>query len=105
MKPNLSPFEEALRLRTDEVLHYLWDPIGIADCPQARDEYRAYLPEVFGMLISGKSEEEIAAYLVLVEDDRIGLTVTDSRKANAAHVAAVLVDWCETLRETVEGQA
>jgi hypothetical protein len=26
----------------NEVLHYIWDPIGIQDMPAARDEYESY---------------------------------------------------------------
>jgi len=40
----LPPKENELRQRTDEVLHYLWDPIGVAGAPGARDEYWSYLP-------------------------------------------------------------
>jgi hypothetical protein len=93
----LNPFEQALYQRTDEVLHYLWDPIGVAGCPQARDEYYAYLPQVFGMLLEKKTEEEIASYLMRVEDERMGLSTTEATRANAAQVATFLVDWRETL--------
>jgi len=30
-----------------------WDPIGVADAPQAADEYDGYLPMIFGILGSG----------------------------------------------------
>jgi hypothetical protein len=97
MGHKLNPFEQALYQRTDEVLHYLWDPIGVAGCPQARDEYYAYLPQVFGMLLEKKTEEEIASYLMRVEDERMGLSTTEATRANAAQVATFLVDWRETL--------
>lgn len=29
--------------RVDEVLFYVWDPIGVANSPAARDEYYGYL--------------------------------------------------------------
>ncbi|RVT47002.1 hypothetical protein [Rubrivivax albus] len=103
MGPKLNPFEQAMYQRTDEVLHYLWDPIGVAGCPQARDEYYAYLPQVFGMLLEGKGEEEITLYLVRVEDERMGLSTTEATKANAAQVASFLVDWRETLASEHKG--
>lgn len=49
MGKQLSPFERELYQRVDEVLHYVWDPIGVSDAPEARDEYFSYLPIVFGM--------------------------------------------------------
>jgi hypothetical protein len=102
MGQKLNPYEQALYQRTDELLHYLWDPIGVAGCPQARDEYYAYLPQVFGMLLEGKVEDEIASYLTRVEDERMGLNTTEATKANAAQVAAFLVDWRETLAKEHE---
>ena len=99
MGRKLSPFEKELYQRTDEVMHYVWDPIGVAGIPQARDEYNSYLPQVFSMLMERKSENEIAAYLTRIEDDRMGLTPGPEK---AAQVASVLTDWCEALREKYE---
>jgi hypothetical protein len=99
MGRRLSPFEKELYQRTDEVMHYVWDPIGVAGIPQARDEYDSYLPQVFSMLIERKTEAEIAAYLSEIEGDRMGLTPATE---NAAQVASVLTDWCETLRVKYE---
>jgi hypothetical protein len=39
------PKDKELYRRIDEVVHYLWDPIGVSDVPEARDEYHSYLPE------------------------------------------------------------
>jgi len=99
MARKLNPFEKELYQRTDEVMHYVWDPIGIAGIPQARDEYDSYLPQVFSMLLERKAEGEIAAYLSKIEDDRMGLTPSPE---NAAQVASVLTDWRETLRAKYE---
>ena len=99
MGRKLSPFERDLYQRADEVMHYVWDPIGIAGVPQARDEYDSYLPQVFSMLIGKTKEVEIAAYLTGIEDERMGLTPSPEK---AAQVAAILTDWCETLRERYE---
>jgi len=99
MGRQLSPFEKELYQRIDEVIHYVWDPIGVAGVPQARDEYDSYLPQVFSMLIEQKGENDIAAYLTGVEDNRMGLTPVPEK---AAQVASILTDWCETLREKYE---
>jgi hypothetical protein len=99
MGRKLSLFEKELYQRTDEVMHYVWDPIGVNGIPQARDEYDSYLPQVFSMLIERKSEDEIAAYLTGIESKRMGLA---PRPEKASQVASILINWCETLREKYE---
>ena len=39
---------DELHRRTDEVLHYIWDPIGVSGVPTARDEYSGYVPRLVG---------------------------------------------------------
>ena len=99
MGRKLSPFEKELYQRIDEVMHYVWDPIGVAGVPQARDEYDSYLPQVFAMLLERKIEGEIASYLIDIEDKRMGLTPDPGK---ASKVATVLTDWCEMLRAKYE---
>ena len=97
MGQKLSPLERALYRAVDEVLHYVWDPIGVAGVPEARDEYHSYLPVVFGMVRDGNGEEEIAQYLSQVATERMGLS------RNADHdleVARVLVAW----KDAIAGQ-
>jgi hypothetical protein len=88
----------ALYRAVDEVLHYLWDPIGINSVPQARDEYHGYLPKVFGMLREGADESQIAAYLTTVTTERMGLS---PRTNHDRDVARILLDWkgCERGRK------
>ena len=49
----LSRSDDELLMRVDEVLHYLWDPIGVSDFPEARDEYTSYAGVVFSLLKRG----------------------------------------------------
>lgn len=86
----LSPPDLALYRATDEVLHYLWDPIGIATVPQARDEYHGYLPRVFGMIKNGSNEEEIADFLGSIVVERMGLA---ARPDHDRSIARHLLDW------------
>jgi hypothetical protein len=72
-------FEQELYQRIDEVLHYLWDPIGVAREPFARDEYAAYVPEVFGLVAEGASEQKLMGYLLQVEADAMGLAARPSQ--------------------------
>jgi hypothetical protein len=96
MGMKLSPKDAALYQATDEVLHYIWDPIGVRDVPQARDEYHSYLPQVFRMLREGQSAESIAGYLGKVTTETMGL----SGKAEAdLSAAAILISWKEAIDE------
>jgi hypothetical protein len=90
MGTKLSP--KALRLyrAVDEVLHYVWDPIGIAHVPEARDEYYSYLPQVFDMVRDARDEPAIASYLGKVRVDRMGLP---ARPDFDLAVARLLLEW------------
>lgn len=57
MDRKMSPADKKLYQRADEVLHYVWDPIGLASMPAARDEYRGYLPQVFRFSKRTKRQE------------------------------------------------
>ena len=96
MGRNLNPPDLELYQRTDEVLHYLWDPIGIAAVPMARDEYQAYLPQDFGLLKENATEETITAYLESAVVDRMGL---NSNHEESVHVASVLLQWNKVIAE------
>jgi len=81
---------KALYQRVDEVLHYLWDPIGVSGIPAARNEYQSYVPIVFALLNENASMEQIAGYLNEIVTKQMGLREnTDATR----HVAAVLQDW------------
>lgn len=96
MNKKMSPPDSALYRAVDEVLHYVWDPIGVSSVPQARDEYHGYLPQVFSILIDGADKRTIAAYLGKVTTDKMGLL------ANAEHdlrVAEILFEWKDAVRD------
>jgi hypothetical protein len=86
----------ALYRACDEVLHYVWDPIGIATLVMARDEYHGYLPVVFGMVRDGYDENVIAAYLTRVVTERMGLPKNDEHTMN---VARLLLAWEEKINK------
>ncbi len=37
----------------DRILYEVWDPIGINDAPEARDEYSSYVPRVVELTLIG----------------------------------------------------
>ena len=54
-------------LRVDEVLHYIWDPIGVIGAPEARDEYITYVPIVVDAIVNGQNIETVAKMLYEIE--------------------------------------
>lgn len=44
--------QNELHKRIDEVLYYLWDPIGISDEPCVRGEYSSYVSSIFNFVIN-----------------------------------------------------
>lgn len=90
MGRKLADIELELYRRVDEVLYYVWDPIGVATSPAARDEYQRYLPDVFTMLQAGMDASSIAAHLDDITTDRMGL---DANLQHSKRVAELLLDW------------
>lgn len=84
-----SPELELYR-RVDEVLYYVWDPIGVSWGPAARDEYQRYLPKVFALLQEGVGAPSVAAYLDEVATTRMGL---EARPEHSMRVAQLLLEW------------
>ncbi len=72
MGTRLLEYEEELYKRCDEVLHYLWDPIGVSDYPEARDEYYSYLPQVFQLVRSNAPEQKIIDLLSEISQQQMG---------------------------------
>ena len=78
----------------DEILHYLWDPIGLAGSPCTRDEYSSYVPHVTRLLRTGADAQKITHHLLSLEEVNMGL---DADQDNAAQVAKRLIAWREAL--------
>jgi predicted choloylglycine hydrolase len=57
----------------DELLWKEWDPIGINDVEDARDEYQSYVPAILKLKIDGAKEADIADYLFEIVTDNMGL--------------------------------
>jgi hypothetical protein len=96
MGQKLSPPELALYRAVDEVLYYIWDPIGVSSAPEARDEYQSYLPQVFKLLQQKQSDETIASYLSMIATEWMGLS---TRKEHDLNVARLLLNWQLVIHE------
>lgn len=81
----MSDFAAELRQRVDEVLHYVWDPIGVAGEPHGPDEYAAYVPQVIALLDKNVPAEQIASYLNAVATQSMGLSSNDPHSLSVAH--------------------
>lgn len=58
--------------------------------PGARDEYDAYLPQVFSLLKANAGADEIADYLFEVATQTIGL---GGRRDRDLQIAEILLEW------------
>ncbi|RMH78681.1 MAG: hypothetical protein D6681_19885 [Calditrichaeota bacterium] len=56
-----------------KVLMEEWDPIGVSDIPEAADEYDAYVPTIYRLLIRRASVQDIFDYLWWAETEHMGL--------------------------------
>jgi hypothetical protein len=96
MGQRLSPEDMALYRAIDEVLHYIWDPIGVFDAPEARDEYYDYLPVVFSKIKASEAAEVVSEYLHFIRTDRIGIPANPKADRDAADL---MLRWKLVLHE------
>ncbi|MEZ8827041.1 hypothetical protein AB6E04_22085 [Vibrio amylolyticus] len=96
MKNKLCTSEKGLYRRVDEILFYLWDPIGVCDIPMARDEYQSYLPQVFNLLLNDSKDHEVSDYLIKIESGSMGMSANSKK---ALEVARLLIETKEALLE------
>ncbi|MCU7859108.1 MAG: hypothetical protein KZQ86_04585 [Candidatus Thiodiazotropha sp. (ex Lucinoma kastoroae)] len=73
MGKKLPPDELKLYKAIDEILWNDWDPIGVNDVHEARDEYQGYLPHLFRLAIEGKDANHISSSLISTVETNIGL--------------------------------
>ncbi len=97
MGKKLSPKDLELYKRVDEVLHYIWDPIGIRNEPCARDEYYQYLPRVFSLLKSTQRGDDVVEYLMKIQGDNMGLP---PNRNTAEKITAILLAYREKILDS-----
>lgn len=66
--------DKELSRRIDEVLFYVWDPIGVADEPCARGEYVSYVPMVRKLVDQNDDIKPISSHLTDIERENMGLS-------------------------------
>jgi hypothetical protein len=67
-----------------EILLHEWDPIGVADMPEAQDEYDGYVGGVYRLLAEAATPSAIAAHLARIEGDRMGLPSSPAARLDVA---------------------
>ena len=56
-----------------ELVRNEWDPIGVREIPGAEDEYDAYVPEIYSLLLKRASFKEVFSFLWQLETEHMGL--------------------------------
>lgn len=95
----LSPREAELYRRCEEILHYVWDPIGVAGVPAARNEYHSYLPQVFTLVRDMAEPKIIENYLGGIEERQMGSKANSERDRA---VVKILLEWRQWIWENVQ---
>jgi len=90
MKASLGPEEKALHRAVGEVLHYVWDPIGVAGVVSAREEYDSYVSDVCAVLWQQADAAAVSEYLERIATDYMGLSGCRERSDIAAEK---LLEW------------
>lgn len=65
-----------------------WGPIGISDVAKVADEYDTYVAPIADLVAARNGPDEVAAYLLKIETDRMGL------KGDAARARSVAQKLC-----------
>ena len=89
-------YNRDLLRRVDEVLYYIWDPIGVSEEPCARGEYSSYAPQVFKLVEASDTIHPISEYLASIISTRMGFS-PDKKRCD--HTAEVLLKHKEAIRK------
>lgn len=82
--------------RVDEVLFYVWDPIGVSDEPCARWEYKEYVPKILQLVEQNDDPSPISAHLTKIVIDYMGLTPD---KKQCDYTAELLLNHKKAIKE------
>jgi hypothetical protein len=87
-----------VQVEIGRVLWDHWDPIGINDVAEAGGEYDCCVGGVYRLLASGATASEVAAHLVAVEFDHMGLRPHRETPEQVARDVALRMPVAERLR-------
>lgn len=89
-----------LKRIVDEILFYVWDPIGVNDVPEARREYESYLSQIVNLSFDNDPLKKIASYLTLIENENMELVINNP-EINT-NLAMRIVKWKDFLWSSEE---
>lgn len=95
MNGKMLPKDDELYRRVDEIVHYVWDPIGVSSIPQARDEYYGYLAGMYGRVQAGDLEG-IIEFMKWVASENMGLSFDEEKAVEAAQA---MLAWKKFINE------
>jgi hypothetical protein len=82
--------------RVDEVLFYVWDPIGVSDQPFARGEYESYVPSIVSLVEKTENIQLIAEHLESIVKDYMEFSPD---RARCVYTAEILLQHKKAVRE------
>ena len=88
--------DKELSKRVDEVLFYVWDPIGVANEPCARSEYENYVPKICQLVEQNDNISPISSHLANIVKDWMGLSPD---KSSCDSTAQLLLEHKYAIRE------
>ncbi len=60
-----------------------WDPIGVADVPEARGEYDSYVGPVYRVLAGSRFQEDLINYLSYIQTKMMGFEPSPRERLRA----------------------
>lgn len=66
--------KELIYQQIDEILWCDWDPIGVNDCEEIRDEYRSYVPGLVALKQQGADLHKISKHLYRIVTVAMGIS-------------------------------
>ena len=63
----------------DDILWFDWDPIGVNDNEEIRDEYQGYTPQIFKLKKDGADVNKITKHIYQLEIVSMGMTGNKER--------------------------
>ena len=97
---DITPRSSELSQRVDEVLHYVWDPLGVSETPEARDEYHSYVPQVVSLLVRHATADQLVELLAEIHGRRMDVCSLDRARERARGVVPLLEKWRDVLEES-----
>jgi hypothetical protein len=91
----MTPEDEELFHRIDEVCYYRWDPIGVSDTARTRGEYQSYVPALF-CHVKDSDFDGIVELMRTIVVHQMGL---DFNREHAKQAALLMFEWKRVINE------